>query len=97
MGAPVLTGTLAPGVAAVIVPPNDQPAGRFGRASLFIQNTGVTNAMNVAIGAIAVDGDILLPSGESLALRAEGGARVPGDAISAYSAGGTTWAAYTPY
>jgi hypothetical protein len=96
MGSPVLSGTLAAAVAATIVPANDAPAGWLGRQMLYILNTGLTNPMNVAIGADATTADIYLaPGGDALVLSRESGALAPAAAVSAISTNGTTMCAYT--
>jgi hypothetical protein len=64
-----------------------------GRHYLLIQNTGTSNAMNVAIGSnnAATSSDLYLGPGASWVMTAQGNKMVPGGDVAAISAGGTTY------
>ncbi len=68
-------------------------AGIEGRHYMLIQNTGTTNAMNVAIGSnnAATSKDIYLGPGASWVMTMQGLKMVPGGDVAAISAGGTTY------
>lgn len=68
-------------------------SGLSGRHYLLIQNTGVTNPMNVAIGSsnTATSSDIYLAPGASWVLTSAGPKMVPGGDVAAISAVGTTY------
>lgn len=63
-----------------------------GRHYLLVQNTGLSNAMNLSIGAPATTSDLYLGAGASLVLTTQQGGAVPNGGVSITSAG-TTWAA----
>ena len=68
-------------------------AGIEGRHYLLIQNTGVMNAMNVAIGSnnAATSSDMYLGPGASWLMTMQGLKMVPGGDVAAISASGTTY------
>jgi hypothetical protein len=75
-----------------IVGANDV-AGIEGRHDLLIQNTGTTNAMNVAVGSsnAATANDLYLGPGASWVMTMQGTKMVPGADVAAISASGTTY------
>ena len=68
-------------------------SGLTGRHYMLVQNTGVTNPMNVAIGSsnTATSKDLYLAPGASWVLTAAGPKMVPGGDVAAISASGTTY------
>jgi hypothetical protein len=68
-------------------------AGVEGRHYLLIQNTGTSNAMNVAIGSSnnATSADLYLGPGASWVMTMQGLKMVPGGDVAAISTSGTTY------
>lgn len=68
-------------------------SGIEGRHYLLIQNTGTSNAMNVAIGSsnTATSKDLYLGPGASWVMTMQGLKMVPGGDVAAISASGTTY------
>jgi hypothetical protein len=77
---------------SAVVGANDL-AGLTGRHYFLIQNTGVTNAMNVAIGSgnAATAADTYLAPGASWVMTAIGPKMLPGGDVAVISASGTTY------
>jgi hypothetical protein len=85
-------GTLSAATSTQIVGANDI-SGVEGRHYFMIQNTGTSNAMDVAIGTSnnATNKDVYLGPGASWVMTMQGLKMVPGGDVAAYSTSGTTY------